>query len=162
MMEKVFGYRLFSYWYLFTAPDGPKLLKEGLEKNFHMMHDKDGLKEFFCTPDSMRNVLTGKTEPTFNLRPYAQDAEFKKTFIERMQRDGFEAPVCWYKATTLYIGCKQDIVCRPEAMYESIQKGLLPQLEQSEMIDAAHWVTYEKPAEVVSRLEEWLKRKFAQ
>ncbi|CAI9626171.1 hypothetical protein GT037_004568 [Alternaria burnsii] len=184
MMEKVFGYRLFSYWYLFTAPDGPKLLKEGLEKNFHMMHDKDGLKEFFCTPDSMRNVLSGKTEPTFNLRPYAQDAEFKKTFIERMQRDGFEAPVCWYKATTtnlqhesdaklpegrdivnvpsLYIGCKQDIVCRPEAMYESIQKGLLPQLEQSEMIDAAHWVTYEKPAEVVSRLEEWLKRKFAQ
>jgi soluble epoxide hydrolase/lipid-phosphate phosphatase len=35
-------------------------------------------------------------------------------------------------------------------------------LEQSKMIDAAHWVTYEKPAEVVSRLEEWLKRKFAQ
>jgi pimeloyl-ACP methyl ester carboxylesterase len=183
-MEKVFGYRAFSYWYLLTAPDGAELLSRDLETKFNMMHDKDGLLEFFCTPNAMRDVLSGKTKPTFNLRPYAQDETFKKDFIERMKRDGFEAPVCWYKAMTgnlqhevdaklpegrdvvnvpaLYIGCKQDVVCRPETMYESIQKGLLPQLEQTEMIDAAHWATYEKPAEVVSRLEEWLKRKFAQ
>jgi pimeloyl-ACP methyl ester carboxylesterase len=100
-----------------------------------------------------------------------------------MKRDGFEGPFCWYKAMTenwqheadaklpeardvvnvptLFIGCKQDTLCRPEAMYQSIEKGFLPQLERAEMIDAAHWVTYEKPAEVVGRMEEWLKRKFA-
>lgn len=184
LMNKIFGYPSLSYWYLFTAPDGPALLSRDIEAMFNMMHDKDGLKEFFCTPDTMRETLSGQKEPTFSLRPYAQDPAFKKAFLDRMARDGFEAPVCWYKAMTgnlqhqvdvklpegreivnvptLYIGCREDVVCRPEAMYESIKKGLLPQLEQADMIDAAHWATYEKPAEVVKRLEDWLKRKFAQ
>ena len=99
-----------------------------------------------------------------------------------MTRDGFEGPLCWYKATTenlqqesdknlpkevdkvevptLYIGATEDPVCRPEAMYPAIQAGLLPHLEQAKMIEAAHWVTYEKPQEVVERIEDWLKRTY--
>jgi soluble epoxide hydrolase/lipid-phosphate phosphatase len=64
------------------------------------------------------------------------------------------------KVPTLYIGCKQDAVCRPENVYPSIKAGLLPNLEQADMIDAAHWVTYEAPDEVASRLEGWLKKHF--
>jgi pimeloyl-ACP methyl ester carboxylesterase len=185
-MQKIFGYPLLSYWYVLTAADGPELLVRNPDRTFNMLHDKDRLQEFFCTPDTMRATLSAEKddELTFELRPYARDEALRKTFVERMRRDGFEAPVCWYKATTrnlqhnvdvklpedrdvvnvptLYIGCKQDVVCRPEIMYESINKGLLPQLEQAEMIDAGHWAAYEKPAEVVTRLEEWLKRKFAQ
>ena len=130
----------------------------------------------------MRDYLTHKIDADVPLRLYAQDATFKMAFIDRMSRDGFEGSQCWYKAMVrnyqhesdkslpedrytvhvpvLYIGCKDDAVCRPEAMYESIQKGLLPHLEQAEMIDAAHWVMYEKPQEVVTRLEDWLKRHF--
>jgi len=62
------------------------------------------------------------------------------------------------KVPVLYIGAKDDVVCRPESMVPSIQAGLLPQLEQAEMLDAGHWVPYEKPVEVVERIAGWLKK----
>lgn len=99
-----------------------------------------------------------------------------------MKRDGFEGPQNWYIAATkniqhesdkllpagvdvvkvpaLYIGGKDDAVCRPEAMYPSIQAGLLPHIEQGELLDAAHWTPYERPKEVAERIGEWLGKHF--
>ena len=177
--KRIHGYPCFSYWHVFAADDGPSVLFSDLERLFTAMHGQGStMKDYFCVPDAMREYLTHKTHPDIQLRPYAQNASFKKTFIDRMTRDGFEGSQCWYKAMArnyqhecdkllpvdrdrvevpvLYIGCKDDVVCRPEALHKSIKKGLLPQLEQAEMIDAAHWVTYEKPQEVVDRIEGWL------
>jgi pimeloyl-ACP methyl ester carboxylesterase len=183
MTAQLFGYSLYLYWHLFTAPDGPEILKGNLDRLFNAMHGQgETMKQFFCMPNALRDYLTGKTNQQVDLRPYAQDATFKQNFVDRMRRDGFEGPLCWYKVWTqnyqlqcdrelpedrdkvevpvLYIGCKEDAVCRPEIMYESIEKGLLPHLEQAEMIDAAHWVPYEKPQEVVTRIEDWIKRHY--
>lgn len=184
MMEKAFGYPVFSYWHLFAAPDGPAILKENVERLYNAMHSEgDKMKYIFTTPGAIREYLVnGGQELT--LRQYAQDEQLKRDFIERMTRDGFEAPQCWYLAAKnnyqhevdkqlpesadkvnvplLYIGCKQDPVCRPEAMYRAIQAGLVPQLEQAELIDAAHWVAYEKPEEVVTRMEGWLKKQYGE
>ncbi|KAF1847544.1 alpha/beta-hydrolase [Cucurbitaria berberidis CBS 394.84] len=181
--EQAFGYPLFSYWTVFAADDGPALLKENIELMYNAMHSgADTLKKIFTGTNAMREYLTtGNAE--FKLRPYAQDPQFKQAFIERMARDGFEGPQCWYKATAqnfqtqcdsklpegvdkvdfpvLYIGGKDDSVFRPEAMYPAIQAGLLPKLEQTELIDAAHWVMYDKPGELVTRLEAWLKNHYA-
>ncbi|KAJ4363469.1 hypothetical protein N0V83_009763 [Neocucurbitaria cava] len=184
MTEEFFGYPCFSYWSVFAAPDGPALLGANVERVFNVMHGEgDTMKKFFCTPNAMREYLTTDNAEEIKVRPYAQDAQFKKDFMARLERDGFEGAQCWYQAfvgkyqhqcdsklpegadkvdvPTLYIGCKEDAVCRPESMYPTIQAGLLPHLEQAEMIDAAHWVTYEKPEEVVTRLEAWLKKNFA-
>jgi soluble epoxide hydrolase/lipid-phosphate phosphatase len=181
--KDVFGNSLFSYWYLFAADDGATIMKDNVERLHNVMHGTaDTMERFFSTPNAMKDyLLNGRQE--IQLRPYAQDEKFKKDFIDRFRRDGFEAPQCWYKAVVsnyqsqaekqlpegaekvtvpvLYIGCKDDGLCRPEAMYPSIQAGLLPQLEQAGMIDAAHWVMYEQPAKVVERIEDWLKRNFA-
>ncbi|KAF2126228.1 alpha/beta-hydrolase [Dothidotthia symphoricarpi CBS 119687] len=184
MTEKAFGYPVFSYWHLFTAPDGPAVLKEHLERLYHAMHgEAETMKYIFTTPGAIRDYLLNGGHES-ELRPYARDEKLKQEFIDRMTRDGFEGPQCWYRATTenyqseahkqlpegaekvnvplLYIGCKQDPVCRPETMYSAIKAGLLPKLEQAEMIDAAHWVAYEKPEEVVVRMEGWLKKHYAQ
>ena len=131
----------------------------------------------------MRNELEHKTNNDFVVRSYAKDPAFKKAFVDRMRRDGFEAPVCWYKSMTtnvqieseaklpddrnvvnvpaLYFGGTGDFVCRPEIMAESIQKGLLPHLEHAGMIEAGHWTPYEAPNEVVSKMEAWLKKNYA-
>jgi soluble epoxide hydrolase/lipid-phosphate phosphatase len=88
----------------------------------------------------MREYLMHKTHPDIQLHLYVQNASFKKTFIDRMTRDGFKGPQCWYKAMArnyqhecvkllpgdrdrvkvpvLCIGCKDDAVCRPEALHE--------------------------------------------
>ena len=38
MTESSFGYPLYTYWDVFAAEDGPKLLAENAEKVFHMIH----------------------------------------------------------------------------------------------------------------------------
>jgi soluble epoxide hydrolase/lipid-phosphate phosphatase len=183
--EKLFGYPILSYWDIHAnAVDGPQILHANIERLYDAMHgESPTMKDIFCGPGRMRDHLLNGSSKDIPLRPYAQDAAFKKEFVDRMHRDGFEGPQCWYFATiqnyqyeadaalqdhsvvnvpALFIGCTQDAVCRSEAVYSSIQAGLLPHLEQAELIDAAHWVPYEKPQEVATRMESWLVRHFAQ
>jgi soluble epoxide hydrolase/lipid-phosphate phosphatase len=184
MTEKIFGYPIWMYWYLFTAPDGAAVLEGDLDLLHDMLHvDGEIMKTFFCSKDGMRGPLEHKVKHDFAIRPYAQDPAFKKSFVDRMRRDGFEAPLCWYKAMTtnvqsdsdaavpddrqkvnvptLYFGGTQDCVCRPEMMHQAVQNGLLPHLENAGMIEAGHWTPYEKPDEVVAKLEPWLKKNYA-
>lgn len=140
------------------------------------------MKKYFCSRGGMRDYLTSN-EPEPEVRPYAQDPTMKTAFVERMRRDGFDGPQCWYKATNsnlqyecdsqlpedrdkvnvpaLYIGAKEDAVCRPEGMMPAIQKGLLPHLERADMLEAGHWTPFEKPDEVAANIRSWLKKTFA-
>ncbi|KAJ4338372.1 hypothetical protein N0V95_008070 [Ascochyta clinopodiicola] len=181
MTQQVFGAPMFSYWGVLAAPDGPKLLHDNLERTFQAQHGEGKVPaDLFTVPDALRNYLI-KGGREHKLRPYAQDPVFKKTFIDRMTRDGFEGPQCWYLVTkdnhqsasdktvpaerkvvnvpALYLGCTDDPVSRPEIMTPYKEK-LLPYLEEAELIDAAHWVTYEAPDEVVKRIAPWLKKTF--
>ncbi|EMD63544.1 hypothetical protein GGP41_005800 [Bipolaris sorokiniana] len=184
MMEKIFGYALLSYWYVFTAPDGAALLERNLDLSYEIMHvEADLMKTILCTRGVMRDILEGKAKYDLNIRPYARDPAFRKTFIDRMRRDGFAAPTCWYKAMitnvqsesdaqvpqerqkvnvpTLYFGGTGDVVCRPETMKVPVDAGWLPHLENAGMIEAGHWTPYETPQEVIGKLEPWLKKNFA-
>ena len=184
MTKEKMGAALFAYWGVFAAEDGPKLLYDNLERTFRAQHSESKtIAELFTTEGAMRDYLINGGHNS-DLRPYAQNPEFKKTFIDRMTRDGFEGPQCWYRATVqnyqsasdkellskdpermvvkvpaLYIGCKDDPVCRPEHM-ASYKAKLLPHLEEAEMVDAAHWVPYEQPQEVVKRIAPWLEKTF--
>lgn len=184
MTEQAFGYPIYSYWHFFTAPDAPAALKGNLERLYQILHAQgsDGMKRFFCVPDAFRDYLT-KGGEDFEIRPYAKDTKFKEAFIKRMSRDGFEGPQNWYIATkdnlqtqcdkelpegrdkinvpVLYIGSKDDAVCRPENMGPAKEAGLLPDLEETPIVDSAHWVSYERPDEVAGYLGDWLKKRYA-
>ncbi|KAJ4986706.1 putative epoxide hydrolase [Stagonosporopsis vannaccii] len=181
MTKEKMGAPLFSYWDVFADENGHKVLSDNLERSFRAQHGVGNtMAEIWTVEGAMREYLT-KGGHEHELRPYAQDLAFKKTFIDRMRRDGFEGPQCWYRATTLnyqsasdkdvprdrlvvkvpalYIGTTEDPVCRPEAMLP-YKAQLLPHLEETELIDAAHWVPYEAPDEIIQRLEPWLKKHF--
>ncbi|KAL5115375.1 hypothetical protein ACEQ8H_006751 [Pleosporales sp. CAS-2024a] len=186
MMEQTFGYPIISYWHLFTAPDGPALLKANLGRLFNAMHSgPDVLKQLFTTKDGLRDYLVnggGGVAPV-QPRAYAQDAKFRQDFMHRFTRDGFEGPLCWYKATTqndqyesdkslpegadtvhvpvLFMGAKDDAVCRHEAIQGPIKARLLPHLEQTDIIDAGHWVPYEQPEIVAENIKKWLSKHYA-
>jgi soluble epoxide hydrolase/lipid-phosphate phosphatase len=183
MFQQAFGNPLLSYWHLFIAPDGPEILKNHLDRLFNACHAAGPTTgTLFTTPNALREyLLNGGVD--IEVRPYAQDPKFKQEFIDRFTRDGFEAPVCWYKVTTenhtyesdkhlpesadkvnvpvLYMGGKEDAVCRPEAMNPFIEAGLLPHLEQASMIDASHWTPYEASEEVAGNIKSWLGKNFA-
>ncbi|KAK5110778.1 hypothetical protein LTR85_000723 [Meristemomyces frigidus] len=146
------------------------------------------MREIFCTPNAMREYITstGKYKDyTVPLKPYARDPELKKRFIERLSRDGSEGPVCYYTSLTrntmredegalckapndadkkidvpvLYVGQTGDWVCRTDLMSDVKEAGLVPDLEEK-VVEAGHWVLYEKPGEIAGLLIDWLARNF--
>lgn len=178
MMEQLFSYPRFAYWELFTAPDGPKILHEHLESLWTALHgdQENWMDTIFCTRGAMREyLLQDKTVP---VKKYAQDPELKRTWIERMRRDGFETPSNWYhamrfnhhfnaerdippqnyliKVPILFIGCTKDTVCRIELMDIPKQHGLVPNLE-TKIFDSAHWCTLEIPDQVGPAIAEWIQ-----
>lgn len=166
---------------LFADPNGGKVLTDNVERLYPCLHGTgDTMKRFFCAPDAMRQQLTSN-DPDPELRLYAQDPKFRQDFIDRMRRDGFDAPQCWYRAfieqqhlcdkelpesrdklnvPVLYIGGKEDATCRSEAIYPAIQAGLLPHLDQRPLLDTSHWTPYEKPEEIADLFKEWLSKNY--
>lgn len=193
-----FGYPQWEYWNFFTAPDAPKLMEEDLSRMWEVNNgnypsnvpEEKGrdiwMREMFCTIGAMREYVAkqGKYKDfTVDLKPYAKDPELKKRFIDRMSRDGFAGPVCYYhtlknnsnledekvlckseetkKITVplLYIGQTGDWVCRTDLMVDAKEAGLVSDLEEK-VIDAGHWCLYEKPQEIAEVITDWLSRKF--
>ena len=178
MTKERLGRPIFSYWQVNADKDGHQILHDNLERTFRVLHGAGTtMVEILTTPGVYKDYLINGGHE-LELRKYP---EFKKTFIDRMTRDGFEGPQCWYRATcenyqtasdkelprdrmvvkvpALYIGAKDDPVCPPEIMIPYKQQ-LLPQLEEAELIDAAHFIPYEAPEEVVKRIAPWLKKTF--
>lgn len=203
-----FGYPQWAYWEFFTAPDAPDLMRQNLGRFWDVnngnypspLPEEKGrdiwMREQFCVTNAMREYVTGtgrykhKTdEGAFNVTPKAYpnwDAE-KQRFIERMSRDGFEGPVCYYLSLAnntmiadeqalcekgadgkdqrridvpmLYVGQTGDWVCRTDLMADSKEMGLVDDVEEK-VLDAGHWWAYEKPEEMGEMIAEWLKRRF--
>lgn len=144
------------------------------------------MREMFCTPGAMREYVTGTGKwaggKKVQLKQYPNGhEELRKRFRERMARDGFEGPVQYYvslakntmiqdemelcekkdgtkiEVPMLYIGQTGDWVCRTDLMNDS--KELVSDLEEK-VVEAGHWVLYEKPEEIARTISDWLGRKF--
>lgn len=100
-----------------------------------------------------------------------------------MSRDGFEGPVQYYHSLrdntmledegalcakekdkvidipVFYIGQTGDWVCRTDLMHDAKEARLVRDPEEK-VVEAGHWVMYEKPEEVARIIQEWLARKF--
>lgn len=168
----------FWYWDLFTAEDGAGLMNENADLLFDILHDPDGWVSTMCAEGGMRRALETRGEG-FNIkrRAYATE-EMKKNFVERIKRDGFDGPVCWYKShvfghqdeewdtdnqvvnvPSLFIGYPEDVVCKTEAVQRSVQAGLLPQLTNV-TLHGAHWGLVEHPKEFGEAVTQWLDKTY--
>ena len=122
-------------------------------------------------------MKSGKKQP---LKDYAKEPGFKESWISRMERDGFEGPLNWYKVVhkninweaekeipqdqlklnipVLFIGSTRDAVGLTQYIHLPQKAGLLPDL-QIEEIDAGHWQTFENPSAGGPIIESWLKER---
>ncbi|KAI1452434.1 alpha/beta-hydrolase [Annulohypoxylon moriforme] len=180
--EALWGYPAYAYHEFFISDDAPELLKANLDRFYHAIHGapRDWMKDIWCQKGAMGKWLTDKDRKV-ELRDYAQDPALQQGFLERFQRDGFESPLCYYKAMhsgvqsntikdldedrfivripTCYIACAQDPICRPELSVPAKQGGFLPNLEET-IVDSGHWIPREKPVEVAELMDSFLRRKF--
>ena len=176
-LEGMLGYFPYWYWYLFCSEEGPKIMQAHLERAFDICHvDRKGMMDTFCKKDGMKDCLLG--DQHLEVREYATP-EMKKKFVERFRMDGFEAPVCWYKAVidnvaneaeqqiprdryvlnmpVLFVGGKDDVVCLTNAIYTVQEKGLTPDLTVHEL-NAGHWLMLSNPKELGEVVIKWLKK----
>lgn len=134
--------------------------------------------DIFCKEDGLKEYLLEDRKQ--EVLPYAT-AEMREAFVKRMNKDGFEAPLLWYKAVlegvhleaekkvlnetsvvkvpTLFIAATKDLLGLSAAIEQPVQLGLLPDLTTEE-IDAGHWCMLAKPQEVGEALLKWLKSRF--
>ncbi|KAF7194967.1 Epoxide hydrolase A [Pseudocercospora fuligena] len=144
------------------------------------------MREMFCTPHAMDDYVTQSgawSNRIVDLKPYAKDPDLFARFKKRMTRDGFEGPMQYYhslknntmledekailegengariEVPLLYIGQTGDWVCRTDLMDDAKKAGLASDLEEK-VVEAGHWVLYEKPVEIAEIIKEWLGRRF--
>jgi soluble epoxide hydrolase/lipid-phosphate phosphatase len=179
LTTKILGYGTFWYWKLFIAPDGPEVLGAHLDSFFDVAHgDPDTWLETMTKPDGVRNfVEQDKRHPVL---PYATETR-RKNWIAQMSRDGFDAPLNYYRSTAFGVqdeanqtiplenipvkvpfffwGGKRDYVCRPELLQPSLDAGLIADLTQV-LVDSGHWAHLALTKEFGEALLGWLKEKF--
>ncbi|KAK4500377.1 hypothetical protein PRZ48_008566 [Zasmidium cellare] len=185
--SKRFGYPQWEYWNFFTLPSAPNLMRTNIRRFYEVMHgnypDENNrdiwMREMFCVPNAMYEYITqtGRYETfTVDLKPYAEDEGLWKRFEERMCRDGLEGAVNYYhslrenvmlgeerelseagrgriEVPVLYIGQTGDWMSDAKAA------GLVDDVEEK-VVEAGHWVFYEKPEEMAGLMKDWLERRF--
>lgn len=162
------------YWKLFTAEDGARLLQDKAQTFFKVMHAPQSWPQTICTKGGTRKVLETEGEG-FDLqtRPYAT-ADLEKAFVNRMKRDGFEGPVCWYKShvlglqinepnpdnavvnvPTLFLGYSDEALNASVAIQGAQAAGFLPQLTNI-TLKGAHWGLLDDPKAFGEAVSKWL------
>ena len=177
-MEETVGYFSFWYWYVFAFDDGTKLMNDNVESLFDAAHGPpESWMDILCRKNGTEECVSrGKRQRVLD---YATP-EMRARFVERLSRDKFDGPQCWYKAQmhivyeweqrtigqknvvevpALFIGGKKYCVCLTGAIYGPQKEGLLPDLTIEE-IDAGHWCMLAQPRETGEALVKWLESKF--
>lgn len=179
--EKLTGYPRFAYWELFTASDGAAVLENHIESFWTVLHGNrpDWMRDMFCIRGAMRDFL--EADKRVPVHEYADNKHMQDNFIARYRRDGFEGPLCWYKALKenvhfesdkdltadrltvsvplLFVGSHGDAVCMPELIEIPKEKGLVPDLTVYGL-DCNHWIPLAKADKLGEIIIEFLKQKF--
>jgi pimeloyl-ACP methyl ester carboxylesterase len=181
MLKKMLGYFPFEYFYLYSDPvNGPALLGDHIESLFTALHPESpaSRRQVMCAPEGLKKWLEhDKKGP---VQAYATD-KIRKDFLSRFGRDGFAAPLCYYRALVggvfyeqekdlpaeryiikvpyLFIAAMQDVICVPQAIEGPKKLGLTPKLTV-EQVDAGHWCMLASPKEIGEIFIKWLKENY--
>ena len=125
MSHQMLGYSAFEYWSVFLDANGHKVIsgtQERAERLFASLHGGgERMKEVFCVPGALEAWCGTKGNENAAVLPYAQDAGFRREWVERLAGDGMWAPLMWYQALA-----SQDLdVIQPvlDAENQALQEG---------------------------------------
>ena len=181
MLEQYQGYCSIWYFPLFTSETGASTIDAHLDRMFMLLHGGgQRMKDVLCVEGGIERWLAGTDE--VEVLPYARESGFRESWIGRLRKDGWTAPLNWYKATVanlsldedkaalaagrhvvrvpyLFIGATEDPLA-PTAAVQGLQaQGLLEDVTVK-AVGAGHWCMLEKPQEVGEAFIDWLGETF--
>lgn len=179
MQEQYMVYCSIWYFPFFASEEGYRLIDSNVENMFTALHGGgDRMKQICCNQGAMEKWLKDPSNIDKTVLPYASKDEFRQEWINRMKRNGFRAPLDWYKAVTqnldreaeeaalkagnhivkspyLFIATLQDPLSPAAAVQAPIAQGLLPDVTLKE-VDTGHWCMLERPVDVGQTIVDWL------
>lgn len=183
MQEQYLGYCSGWYFPLFTSDKGYELMDAHVDRMFTALHGGgERMKQVCCYPNAFEDWLKDGSDGTEAVLPYAESDEFRKQWIGRLERDGFRAPMLWYKGVVksltlqrdqqaleagnhvvkvpyLFIAALKDPLAPAVAIEGLKAQGLLPDVTVRE-VQASHWLMLEKPQETGEAIVSWLKERY--
>jgi pimeloyl-ACP methyl ester carboxylesterase len=168
------------YMRTFQEPGvGEEILGSDVEHTFRSMLRGRGRtrEQFDAAPKEIQEVPAGVFvgDPQLFGEPIVDDEELR-FYVDVYSRTGFTGGLNWYRALRLDFEEAQGsdyVIDKPALMISSADdwffmrgstdglEELLPQIEKHEILDAAHSIQQEKPAEVNELLVSWLTKNFA-
>ncbi|KAK5561233.1 hypothetical protein LTR46_000038 [Exophiala xenobiotica] len=173
-----------EYFRFFTADDAPQILLAHLESLWTVLHGyPQTWLDLWSVRDAMRDfLLADKRQPVM---PYAATDEARKQkFFHRMRRDGFDAPLRWYRALTfgfqdeanaaaaapenamvvkcpmLFVCGGEDVGSREEDFDDQVKAGLILDATKVVVDNVGHWSMLAQPEEFGSKIVDWLREKY--
>ncbi|KAL1746465.1 Alpha/Beta hydrolase protein [Schizophyllum fasciatum] len=181
LLKQYFGSEIYGYWAFFDKEEAAGIIERNarLDSLFDMLYIKDS--EIWKTVLNPRGAIDvfiaeGKRAEAGDFVT-EDDRKFWRTSFEK---GGLTAPLNWYKSTArgmqdldgldlavdklkvkkpaLYIGGKEDFVCRPEIQDGDLRKAC-EDLRFEVFDGAGHWVQLEAPNRTNETIENWAKAK---
>lgn len=180
--ERATGRPRWSYWEFYASDDAPAICRAHAESLWCAIHSvrEDLRRDLYSTKGALQRFLEqGGSSP---VRSYViPERDLKSEWLARMEANGFEAPLCWYKAIVrgitplaeseldrerlvvkvpaLFVGAKRDQICLIDAIRAPWADGFLPDL-QIKQIDSFHRPMLERPDELALSITHWLVERF--
>ncbi|KAH9893076.1 epoxide hydrolase [Xylariomycetidae sp. FL2044] len=96
-LESLWGYPAFAYQEFFVwSEEAPALLRANADRFYQSMHGapRGWVKDVWCRRGQLATWLRDR-ERTVELRDYARDPRRRQGFVDRVERDGLEGPLCY-------------------------------------------------------------------
>ncbi|KAI0791407.1 epoxide hydrolase [Abortiporus biennis] len=105
--KEKYGYELYGYWEFFAAGDAEKVILDHLEAFSDIFHpyNPDAVATDLAPLGALRKTLTSDYSAP---RPAYWTEEDNIIFKETYRKNGFEAPLAWYRVQTSGISAKDD------------------------------------------------------
>jgi soluble epoxide hydrolase/lipid-phosphate phosphatase len=180
--ERATGLARWSYWDFYASDAAADVCRAHAESLWCAIHsvNEDLRRNLYSTKGALQSFLEEDKKSPF--RSYeAVERDLKSEWLTRVEKNGFEGPLCWYKAIVrsitpaaeselqrdrlvvnvpaLFIGANKDQICLIGAIRDPWAKGFLPDL-QIKQVDSFHRPMLEKSEELALSIKHWLIERF--
>ncbi|KAF2213522.1 hypothetical protein CERZMDRAFT_39496 [Cercospora zeae-maydis SCOH1-5] len=180
--KRATGLARWSYWDFYASDAAAAICRAHAESLWCALHSvrEDLRSSLYSTKGALQSFLEDDKKSA--VRDYdVAGRDLKSEWLARMENNGFEGPLCWYKAIVrgitpaveseldrdrlvvkvpaLFVGASKDAICLIDAIRAPWVEGFLPDL-QIKQLETFHRPMLERPEDLALSIKHWLIERY--